>query len=326
MSKRLIFRAGLATLALLLGLSASALAEKKQRGDAMTLSEMNAVYAESTKKMNTVAHYRYDADFLKAYEADVQTRGESVKEDMVICSLPAEGELNYDDALAYAYDLIRFAFGTPQDELDQMGVYPTFYRYPYMDENPEWEFYITPRRDCNIGIDHIYPDSGEYRVTFDAVTKAPISCSWYLEEERNPKTPRWDESYRLADNPVNPAYELPPADWDVDYPVYDNDSPISAEQALDIARTDFMRYKAIDETAYQAAFVEAIPYYDETTYEVDLLVRKDASEAWAGQNYAYGIDSQTGEIQYRQVSMNGIDEMSTKYLVRPSVTASTQDR
>ena len=325
MFNRLMNGAGLAALALLLGLSASALAEKKQHSDAMTISEMNAVYAESTEKMNTVAHYRYDADFLKAYEADVQARGETVKQDMVICGLPAEGELNYDDALSYACDLIRFTFGTPQDELDQMGVYPTFYRYPYMDQNPEWEFYITPRRDCNIGIDHTYPDSGEYRVTFDAVTEAPISCIWYLEEGRDPDIPRWNESFRLADNPVNPAYELPQEDWDIDYPVYDNDSPISAEQALDIVRTDFMRDKAIDKAAYRAVFAEAIPYYDETTYEVDLLVRKDAPEAWAGQNYAYGIDSRTGEIQYRQISMNGIDEMSAKYIVQPPVTAFTQN-
>ena len=126
--------------------------------------------------------------------------------------------------------------------------------------------------------------------------------------------------------PVNPAYELPQEDWDIDYPVYDNDSPISAEQALDIVRTDFMRDKAIDKAAYRAVFAEAIPYYDETTYEVDLLVRKDAPEAWAGQNYAYGIDSRTGEIQYRQISMNGIDEMSAKYIVQPPVTAFTQNR
>ena len=325
MFKRLIDRAGLAALVVLLGLSASALAEKKQHGDTMTISEMNAVYAESTEKMNTVAHYRYDADFLKAYEADVLARGESVKEDMVICGLPAEGELNYDDALSYACDLIRSTFGTPQEELDQMGVYPTFYRYPYMDQNPEWEFYITPRRDCNIEMDHTYPDSGEYRVTFDAVTKEAISCIWYLEADRDPEIPRWNESYRLADNPVNPAYELPPEDWAIDYPVYDNDSPISAEQALDLARADFMQYKSIDQATYQAVFAEAIPYYDESTYEVDLLVRKDAPKAWAGQNYAYGIDSQTGEIRYRQVMMCGIEEMNAKYIVQPPVTAFTQN-
>ena len=258
MFKLLMNRAFPAALALLIALSASALAEKKQHGDAMTLAEMNAVYAESTEKMNTVAHYRYDADFLKAYEADVQARGETVKEDMVICSLPAESELNYDDALSYAYNLIRLTFGTPQDELDQMGVYPTFYRYPYMNENPEWEFYITPRRDCSIEMDHTYPDSGEYRVTFDAVTKDPISCIWYLEEGHAPEILRWNESYRLADNPANPAYELPP-------------------------------------------------------------------EAWAGQNYAYGIDSQTGKIRYRQVAMYGIDEMNAKYIVQPPVTAFTQN-
>ena len=325
MFKPLMNRAFPAALALLIALSASALAEKKQHGDAMTPDEMNAVYAESTEKMNTVAHYRYDADFLKAYEADVQARGETVKEDMVICSLPAKSELNYDDALSYAYGLIRLTFGTPQDELDQMGVYPTFYRYPYMNENPEWEFYITPRRDCNIEMDHTYPDSGEYRVTFDAVTKDPVSCIWYLEEGHAPEILRWNESYRLADNPANPAYELPPEDWAMDYPVYDNDSPVSAEQALDIARADFMRDKGIDEATYRAVFVEAIPYYDPTTYEVDLLVRKDAPEAWAGQNYAYGIDSQTGKIRYRQVAMYGIDEMSAKYIVQPPVTAFTQN-
>lgn len=180
----------------------------------MTEDEMRAVFAQSMQKMGTQAYWYSDADTFEAYTARIEREGGEVREDIVLSTLPGEDDMPYDEALEFAYTLIEEQFGTPRSELEQMGVYPWFYSYPYLTMEPEWEFYITPRRNCDIQMDHDYPDAGEYRVSFTARTQQTLLCLWYLKEEPEGEL-RWNESYRLEINPVRPEDELQLTDEEI---------------------------------------------------------------------------------------------------------------
>lgn len=181
----------------------------QESGKAMTIEEMNAVYEASAARMNTVASYPYEADALERYEESVRAQGGEFKEDMVLVDLPGEEDMPYAEALEFAYAQITEKFGTPRSELEQMGVYPTFYTFPYTDMEPEWDFYITPRRDCDIMMDHVYPDAGEYIVSFTARSAQVDVCVWHLEKENRPDGElRWSEDYLLEKQPAQPEEAL----------------------------------------------------------------------------------------------------------------------
>lgn len=104
------------------------------------------------------------------------------KEDLIISTVPGEGDLGLEEALAIARSAILDAFGTPEAELDAMGVYPSFYKTPYMDEPPEWRFYFTPRTGENIDDDHDYGAPGEYRVYIRSPKGEVTFCHWYNDD------------------------------------------------------------------------------------------------------------------------------------------------
>lgn len=265
----------------------------------MTIEEMQAVYAASTSKMNTIASYRYDEGFLEAYEAEVEATGGTLKGDMVICDLPGEDDMPYDAALEFAYSLIEETYGTPRSELLEMGVYPTFYTYPYLMHESEWEFYITPRRNCDIGLDHMYPAAGEYRVLFTSRTQQVEQCLWYPEVEPEGEL-RWSEEYSLAKNPVRPEDEMGAV-----YIVMDQTTQ-EAQRAFEIVRQDMMAYMEMDEETFDAVFYIKLNGGTTTEAWVSVLVRESAPQAFIGHNYSYTVDLQTGEVINRQVTTGTI--------------------
>lgn len=173
---------------------------------AMTEADMLAIYQESFDKMGTTAEVDImDAEELAAFEKEYAERmGVERKEDLVISALPGEDDMPYEEALAYARQLIFDAFATPESELDLMGVYPRLIDYVYMENESEWEFYFTPRRDTDIELDHDYPAPGEYRVHFGAQTGTVQLCNWYNDDfwpeyaRRTWDAGKHDEVYRRA--------------------------------------------------------------------------------------------------------------------------------
>lgn len=146
--------------------------------------------------MNTQAQWEDGLADLEAYEARIKAEGGEVKRDMVISSLPKKGDMPYEEALEFAYAQIIERFGTPREELDGMGVYPRLMEYPYTDEESEWEFYITPRRDCEIALDHDYEAPGEYLVVFGAQSGELELCIWYMDDFCPYAQRTWDADKR----------------------------------------------------------------------------------------------------------------------------------
>ncbi len=169
-------------------LSAPALAEaplnEAWANTSMTEEEMLAIYQESFDKMDTTGAVGIDlVEDLAAFEKEYKERtGLDRKEDMVLVTLPGPYDMPYDEALAYARQLIMDTFGTPESELDAMGVYPRFIDYVYMPNESEWEFYITPLTHANIDEGHTYDAPGEYRVHFGARSRQVELCNWYIDD------------------------------------------------------------------------------------------------------------------------------------------------
>lgn len=137
------------------------------------------VWQNSFQKMNTTGEVEIVEEFdQEGFEKEYG----GVKQDLVISTVPQEDDLDYDQAFHIARKAIIDAFGTPEAELDAMGVYPTFYHSPYEDEVNEWEFYITPRKGVNIDEDHDYDPPGEYRVTVTSPAGEVTMCIWYLDD------------------------------------------------------------------------------------------------------------------------------------------------
>ena len=115
--------------------------------------------------------------FLREFAEEYGDQG-----DLIISTVPGEGDLGLEDALRIARSAILDTFGTPEAELDAMGVYPNFYKTPYRDEPPEWRFYFTPRTGENIDEDHFCPGPGEYRVYIQSPNGEVTFCHWYNDD------------------------------------------------------------------------------------------------------------------------------------------------
>ena len=143
---------------------------------------MMEVWQNSFEKMNTTG----TVDVLDREEASQTAQELSWKNDLILSTVPQEGDLDYDVAFAIARQAILDTFGTPEAELDAMGVYPTFYNTPFQDEpddsyTNEWEFYITPRHDVNIDEDHEYEAPGEYLVRVASPSGEINDIFWYID-------------------------------------------------------------------------------------------------------------------------------------------------
>lgn len=165
----------------------------------MTKEEMTAIWQESFDRMQTTGALNLKTlDDLPAFEAEYTANtGRERKDDLVFSSLPMEGDMPYDEALAYAKKLILDKFGTPEEELDAMGVYPRLIDHIYRDHESEWEFYFTPRTHTDIELDHDYEGQGEYRVTFGAQTGTVEYVNWYIDQFFPDYAQRtWDAGYQ----------------------------------------------------------------------------------------------------------------------------------
>lgn len=99
----------------------------------------------------------------------------------------AEAEISMDEAIAIAKQAIMAKYGTPEAELDAMGVYPTYAARGWdgkTDEYPsEWDIYFSSRTGVDIQMDdENHGPTGEYRVYINAETKEVTYCHWYTND------------------------------------------------------------------------------------------------------------------------------------------------
>ena len=144
---------------------------------------LKAMWENSFQRMNTTAQVDIVDEsevpgYLQQFEAEYGGR----KEDLILSTVPGESDLSLEEAVRIARDAIMNKFGTPQSELDRMGIYPSFYKSPYQDREPQWRIYITPRTDVNLDDDHDYPAPGEYLVDIDSPSGEVNSCFWYNDD------------------------------------------------------------------------------------------------------------------------------------------------
>jgi len=167
----------------------------------MTKDDMMAIYQQSFDRMNTTMEVNLmTLDELPEWEkAYTQNTGYERKEDLIISSLPMEGDKSYEDALRLAKSVLIQRTGATEAELDAMGVYPQLTDYVYMDNESEWEFYFTPRRNTDIMLDHDIPAEGEYRVAIGAQSGHVLSWHWYHNDKlTNSKLARLAKEAALA--------------------------------------------------------------------------------------------------------------------------------
>lgn len=149
------------------------------------LDELRAVWEDSFARMHTTGSFEAvdQEEFdLGAFEAQYkENTGLDRKEDLVISTVPDENGLPYDQAYRIARQAILDAFGTPEAELDAMGIYPVFCQGVYEEDISEWEFYFTPRTNVDIDLDHDYEAPGEYRVFVESPSGEVSGCFWYLD-------------------------------------------------------------------------------------------------------------------------------------------------
>lgn len=146
----------------------------------MTREEMMAIYQQSFDRMNTTMEVNLiTLDEVPELEKQYFRKR---KEDLIISSLPMEGDKSYEDALWLARNALVQRTGATEAELNAMGVYPQLTDYVYMENESEWEFYFTPRRDTDIMLDHEIPAEGEYRVVIGAQSGHVLSFHWYSKD------------------------------------------------------------------------------------------------------------------------------------------------
>lgn len=163
----------------------------------MTKDDMMAIYQQSFDRMNTTM----DVDLITLDEVPELEKQyfRKRKEDLIISSLPMEGDKPYEDALWLAKNALMQHAGATEAELDAMGVYPQLMDYVYMDSESEWEFYFTPLRDTDVMLDHDIPAEGEYRVVIGAQSGHVLSWHWYHNDKlTSTKLARLAEEAALA--------------------------------------------------------------------------------------------------------------------------------
>lgn len=150
------------------------------------VDELRTIWENSFGKMNTTGHFEtvlMEEFDLKGFEEEYQANtGLARKDDLVISTVPETDGLSYENAYAIARKAIVEKFGTPEEELDAMGIYPTFIQGVYEVDYSRWEFYFSPRKNVNIDEDHSYDAPGEYRVEIQSPSGKITMCNWYIDE------------------------------------------------------------------------------------------------------------------------------------------------
>lgn len=150
------------------------------------LDAFKAIWENSFQRMNTtgtidaVPMEEFDlASFEKEYS---ESFGLDRKEDLVLSTVPEDQDLPFEEAYVIAKQAIMDTFGTPEAEIDAMGVYPTYYKTVYNDSVSEWSLYFSPRTHTDLEADHDYAAPGEYRVSVLSPSGEVTICVWYLDE------------------------------------------------------------------------------------------------------------------------------------------------
>ncbi len=117
--------------------------------------------------------------------------------DHEVLSDDTQAEIPLEEALAIASKAIQDKYGTPDEELDAMGVYPSYYARGWdglTDEYPsEWTIYYSSRTEVDLFHDHTdYGPTGEYRVYINAETKEVTYCNWYTNDFWSRAQTIWD--------------------------------------------------------------------------------------------------------------------------------------
>lgn len=108
-----------------------------------------------------------------------------------------QAEISMEEAIAIARSAITGKFGTPEAELDAMGVYPTYAARGWdgkTDDYPsDWEVFFSSRTDVELDLDHTdYGPTGEYLVRINAETKEIDTCIWYTNDFWSRAQAVWD--------------------------------------------------------------------------------------------------------------------------------------
>ena len=150
------------------------------------IDELKAVWNHSFVQMGTTGSFNavpMEEFNVKEFEVQYQEdTGRERKEDLVISTVPESDGLPYEQAYQIARTAIIEKFGTPEDELDAMGIYPSFIQGVYENDYSEWEIYISPRKNVNIDEDHSYDPPGEYRVEIQSPSGKVTMCNWYNDD------------------------------------------------------------------------------------------------------------------------------------------------
>lgn len=108
-----------------------------------------------------------------------------------------QAEIPMEEAIAIARAAIISKYGTPESELDAMGVYPGYFERGWDgmndDEPSEWEILFSSRTDVDLDYDHLdHGPAGEYRVYINAETKEVTYCHWYTDDFWSRAQTVWD--------------------------------------------------------------------------------------------------------------------------------------
>lgn len=108
-----------------------------------------------------------------------------------------QAEMSMEEAVAIGQRAIVAKYGTPQSELDAMGVYPGYFQRGWdgMDEETpsEWRVLFSSRTDVNLDFDSLdHGPTGEYRVYINAETGEVTYCHWYTDDF-------WSQARRIWD-------------------------------------------------------------------------------------------------------------------------------
>ena len=108
-----------------------------------------------------------------------------------------QAEISLEEAISIARSAIIAKYGTPENELDEMGLYPSYYPRGWdgmTDDYPsEWTIYYSSRRDVYLDEDYSdYGPTGEYRVYINAETREVTYCHWYTNDFWSRAQTIWD--------------------------------------------------------------------------------------------------------------------------------------
>lgn len=108
-----------------------------------------------------------------------------------------QAEIPLEEAISIARAAIIAKYGTPESELDAMGVYPTYAARGWdgkTDDYPsEWDIFFSSRENVDLDLDHLdYGPTGEYRVYINAETREVTYCHWYTNDFWSRAQTVWD--------------------------------------------------------------------------------------------------------------------------------------